>query len=277
MKEIEKITSRDNGRLVHARKVRDGKATDRIFIEGKRLVGEAMRSSLLIDECFVVEGFGDRDFLDVVANQTTEIFELSESVFRTIADTYQPQGIVLIGHRPKTSRGMVEARLDRSALPLVLFLNEINNPSNLGAILRTAEAADVAGIIVSENSADAFSPKALRGAMGSSFRLAIWAAADFDGVVEWAKEKDLTVTAAAAGGSETYLETNWKIPRLLVFGSEAHGLSERELSKVDKQVRISLDNDVESLNLAVSAGVILFEAKRQHARLERHPKASGLA
>lgn len=265
MKEIEKITSRDNRRIVNARKVRDGKATDQIFIEGKRLVAEALQSRLLIDECFVVEGFRDRELLDGVANRTKEIVEVSEKIFRTIADTDHPQGIILIAQRPKTSVEMIAARLQTVGLPLILFLHEINNPSNLGAILRTAEAADAAGIIVSENSADIFSPKAIRSAMGASFRIAIWENANFDAVLKWVKGVNLAVTAADASASESYLGTDWKIPRLVIFGSEAHGLGERELSRVDHRVRIPLDNSVESLNLAVSAGIILFEARRQNA------------
>ncbi len=264
MNEIEKITSRDNRRLVHVRKVRDGKANEQIFIEGKRLVTEALRSDVLINECFVVEGFRDRDLLDSVAKRTSAVFEVSEKIFGTIADTDHPQGVILVAQRPETSVQVIEAGLDSVALPIVLFLNEINNPSNLGAILRTAEAADAAGIIVSENSADVFSPKALRAAMGASLRTGIWENAGFLAVVGWARGMNLAITAADASAPVSYIVTDWKIPRLLVFGSEAHGLGERELSMVDHRIRIPLDNDVESLNLAVSTGIILFEARRQN-------------
>ena len=192
------------------------------------------------------------------------IVELPDKIFRSIADTEQPQGIVLIAKRPKTSIENIESRITSALLPIVIFLKEINNPSNLGAILRTAEAAGVAGVIVSKNSADVFSPKALRGAMGASFRLPVWDNAGFDEVLRWAKRK-LVTTAADVSVSAGYTQIDWKTPRLLIFGSEAHGLNPSELEQINEMITIPMENAVESLNLAVSAGIILFEAKRQNS------------
>src|SRR5258708_5624973 len=132
MKEIEKITSRDNQRLVNARKVRDGKVSERIFIEGRRLVDEALRSELMIDECFVAEGFRDGELLEAVTRQTSKIAKISDKIFTSIADTDQPQGIILIAKRPKTGAETIKLNTRSATLRLVVFLCEINNPSNLG-------------------------------------------------------------------------------------------------------------------------------------------------
>ena len=265
MKEIEKITSRDNRRLVHARKVRDGKVPEQIFIEGRRLIDEALSSDVDIVECLVADCFRNREMLDAIAKRTSAIVEIPDKIFGSIADTNQPQGIILIAKRPKFSSGSIESRLGSAALPIVIFLKEIRNPSNLGAVLRAAEAAGVVGVIVSTNSADVYSPKALRAAMGSSFRLPIWEEADFDEILRWAQTAKLTTTAAAAAAADNnYTDIDWKTPRLLVFGSEAHGLSRPELERIDEEVTIPMEDGVESLNLAVSAGIILFEAKRQN-------------
>jgi tRNA G18 (ribose-2'-O)-methylase SpoU len=148
-------------------------------------------------------------------------------------------------------------------LPLVILLHQINNPANLGAILRTCEAVNIAGVILTTNSADAFSPKALRGAMGASLRLPIWMGADFFEVLDWARTKDLISVSADVNAARSYLEIDWIKPRLLIFGSEAHGLSAKEKETIDESLLIPMENKVESLNLAVSCGVILFEAKRQ--------------
>ena len=184
MKEIEKITSRDNRRLMNARRVRDGKEPDQIFVEGRRLVGEALRSSLEIRECFVNESFRDRELLDAIAKRTIAMAQLPEKIFDSIVDTKQPQGIALVAKRPLHSRLTIESRLKTAALPIVIYLKEVNNPSNLGAVLRTAEAADVAGIIISKNSADVFSPKAIRSSMGSSFRLPVLENIDFEEILQ---------------------------------------------------------------------------------------------
>ncbi|MEP6789624.1 MAG: RNA methyltransferase, partial [Acidobacteriota bacterium] len=222
MNEIKKITSRDNQRLVSVRKVRDGKAPERIFIEGRRLVEEALRSAIAISECFVVEGFQDSDLLNAVGMRTTSIAGIPEKVFSTIADTQQPQGIILIAKRPNTSAETIKHGLVSAALPIVVFLNEINNPSNLGAVLRTAEAAGVGGVIVSNNSSSAYSPKALRAAMGSTFRLRVWENANFDEVLAWAREGNFTTTSCDISATKSYASVDWKKPRLLIFGSEAH-------------------------------------------------------
>ncbi len=267
MVDTEKITSRDNQRLVNARKARDGKETRRIFIEGRRLVDEALRSKIVIEECFFVEGFRERELLATIDAKAPKIVEMPERIFRSLADTDNSQGIILIAERPRDGARDIEERLNSksSSLPIVLFLKEINNPSNLGAILRTAEAAGVSGIVISENSADVYSPRSLRAAMGASFRLPIWDQAGFDEVLLWARKWGLESTATDIRAEKSYTHIDWRQPRLLIFGSEAHGLSEKDLDRIDEQMQIPMENDVESLNLAVSAGIILFEAKRQFA------------
>lgn len=269
MPEPERISSRDNRRLSNARAVRDGRSNAQIFIEGKRLAEEAIRSGLEIEQCFLVEGFADGELGGRAAALAGRVFELPEKLFRSIADTGQSQGIILLGSRPASSREGVELGIGTRPLPIVVMLKEVNNPSNLGAILRTAEAAGVGAVVISKDSADAFSPKALRSAMGASFRMPIWDEASLHDAFDWGKDHGLAITAADVSGTQSYLDTDLTIPRLLVFGSEAHGLTPGDLARVDDRVTIPLDNDVESLNLAVSAGILLFEARRQIAH-HRH-------
>lgn len=259
MESTEKITSRDNSRLVSARKVRDGKDRSRIFIEGRRLAQEVLRSEIDIEDCLVSDEFDGHDLINAIRDRTDHISIVVARIFKTIADTSEPQGIILIARRPNPPIFDLKA----AKLPLVVFLHEINNPSNLGATLRTAEAAGTAGVIVSRNSSDVFSPKAIRAAMGSSFRLRIWENATFNEVIDWARERELKTTAADISANTFYTEIDWREPRLLMFGSEAHGLSLEQIASVDEKLLIPMDNGVESLNLGVSAGIILYEAKRQ--------------
>jgi len=109
----------------------------------------------------------------------------------------------------------------------------------------------------------------LRSSMGSAFRLPIWDNADEKEVLEWAREKGLSVVAAAGSGESDYTLVDWTKRTLLIFGSEAHGLDSKLLEGA-MTVRIPMNEHVESLNLAVSAGVILFEARRQKAESQRH-------
>ncbi|MGH7784531.1 MAG: TrmH family RNA methyltransferase, partial [Candidatus Binatia bacterium] len=200
-----------------------------------------------------------------VAGSGAKVGEVGEDLFRSIADTDSPQGIAVICDRPGTGQKDFEERfnLSNEQIPLVIFLEEVNNPSNLGAIVRTAEAAGAAGVIVSKGSADPFSAKAVRASMGSAFRLPVWSGVDLGTAVTWAGERGMIVTAADIDGDKIYTHIDWRKPRLLVFGSEAHGLSDAHKNKVEDLITIPTSANVESLNLAVSAGVILFEAKRQ--------------
>lgn len=269
MTETTKITSRDNAKLKYARKVRDGREDDAIFVEGIRLAEEALRSGVRIHECLVSSKALKNERVETVTSQLIDagvtINEVSDDLFSTISDTENPQGLLLICERPEEGRPAIEKAIDYldGKVPIVVFLDEANNPSNLGAILRTAEAAGVLGVIVSKNSADPFSPKSLRASMGSAFRIPVWTGADTDEAVEWASGHEMIVTAADIEGNKTYTQIDWKKSRLLVFGSEAHGLREADKEKIQDLIRIPMDANVESLNLAVSAAVILFEAKRQ--------------
>jgi RNA methyltransferase, TrmH family len=264
-----KITSRENPKLKLVRKVRDGRVKELIFVEGLRLAKEVLRSDLSVKEVFFDETFyaneRNAELISAFQQQNISINEISDKIFPSIADTQTSQGIILICRKPQTNKQKFEAEFSRQSpkLPIVILLHQINNPSNLGAILRSAEAVNVVGIIVTNNSADVFSPKSLRASMGAGFRLNIWTNGGFDEVLDWTREKNLTSTAADINAEKSYTEIDWNTPRLLIFGSEAHGLSAGEREKVDETLIIPMENEVESLNLAVSCGIILFEAKRQ--------------
>ena len=268
---MEKITSRDNHKLKFIRKVRDGKIKEAIFVEGVRLAEEALKSNLTVIEALISSGFAEnnrrRELIDKLLDRELSVSEVSESMFQSAADTSNAQGIILIAERPKISRAGIENNLQNAPgrLALVIFLHEINDPSNLGAILRTAEAAGVAGVIISKDSSDAFSPKALRAAMGASFRMPIWDKADSGEVLRWAGEHPLGLIAADCRASKTYIQIDWKKPRLLVFGSEAHGIGSHLREKIQELILIPMANNVESLNVAVACGIVLFESRRQNS------------
>jgi TrmH family RNA methyltransferase len=269
---MQKISSRDNQRLKHARKVRDSLIKDLIFVEGLRLAEEVLRSNLNISDVYFTEKFArterGKKFLQTIEN--LDATEVSEQVFDSISDTKNSQGIVLICEKPKTNKETIgdSLQLGGEENPFVILLHQINNPANLGAILRTCEAVDVLGIILTKNSADVFSPKALRSSMGASLRIPIWTNADFSEAINWAKEKNLISVCADVNAEKSYLEIDWRKPRFLIFGSEAHGLSVEERYAIDESLIIPMENGVESLNLAVSSGVILYEAKRQRKSKE---------
>src|SRR5688572_28781108 len=160
MNEIRKITGRDNDRVKYARRVREGREDGKLFLEGTRLVEEAIASGTEIEIVFVSEKVRER-FQEPNSGVAAErVFEVTDSILQSLADTNNSQGVIAIATRPETTRERIEKRLGESSIPLVVFLQQVNNPSNLGAVIRTAEAAGAAGVMVSTGSADPFSAKA---------------------------------------------------------------------------------------------------------------------
>lgn len=264
---MERITSRDNEKIKHALRVRSGKKPGEIFIEGKRLALEALGSGVEISHGFVSNEFLAREdekaIREALERSRIPVFELPNKLFASIADTESPQGVILITGRPVVEIEDVFGSKESGGLPLVLMLSRVNNPANLGAILRTAEAAGVRTVITTAGSADAFSPKALRASMGSAFRLRILEKADEGSIAGRAREMGWVLAGTAMDGAIAHTEVDWTRPRLLVFGSEADGISPELEAQLDERIAIEMETPVESLNLAVSAGVILFEARRQ--------------
>jgi len=267
MNDFQKITSRQNERLTAVRRVRDGKDPARIFIEGARLAAEALRSGLDIETCIVNEDRAGSTQIASIVERSKESnaakVAVGEKIFNSLCDTRTPQGIILIAQRPESGARKFHEAVQKGAAPIVVFLDRVNDPSNLGAVMRTAEAAGAAGVIVSEGSADAFSPKSIRASMGSAFRIKVWEGAELLDAVEWARRDSFQVAAADVSGDAIYTKIDLSSPTLVLFGSEAHGLDPGALGSADTMFRIPLKNAVESLNLAVSVGIVLFEAARQ--------------
>lgn len=275
-----KIRSRQNPLVKHARAVRDRKESEQIFIEGLRLSEEALGSRLDIQDALYTERL-ERDergvrLLHELRRAGCRLSMVADDVMASISDTRTPQGIVILAAHPRTgplpekpnratSEDGCAEESQRDMIPLIVIIHALNNPSNAGAILRTAEAAGATGIIATKGTTDLFSTKALRGAMGSAFRLPIWTDVDFADAINWCAKRGIPTIGSHLGARKAHTEIDWTLPCALVFGSEAAGLTGEELSMLDEGVLIPMHQPVESLNVAVACGIILYEAYRQRA------------
>jgi TrmH family RNA methyltransferase len=261
------ITSRDNSLLRRARSVRDGKLNSLIFVEGLRLCEEALKSELRIEAVIYSEHILRKDraakSIERLAAAADTSATVSEKLLESVSSTKTPQGVVVLAVHPTNDEEAFAAKQTKS--PLVVVLHEINNPVNVGAIVRTAEAAGATGIIATANTADPFSPKALRGAMGSAFRLPIWSGLSFAAVVAWCRSRKIQTVAADLSGSAVHRDVDWSKSSAIIVGRESTGLSPDEVAATDTSVRIPMQGAAESLNVAVATGIILFEAARQRA------------
>jgi TrmH family RNA methyltransferase len=261
------ITSRDNSLLRQARAVRDGKDDDFIFVEGLRLCVEALRSKLELEAVIFSEQLARKEHaveaIAQISQASRRVGSVSEKLLESISYTKTPQGIVVLARRPESSEQRLAASLTNN--PLLVVLHQINNPVNVGAILRTAEAAGAMGIIATQNTSDPFSPKSLRGAMGSAFRLPVWRDVSFSETVSWLREKHIALVCSDADSKTKYTDFNWTRSTALVLGPESTGLAPDELKSADQSVSIPMQGEVESLNVSVAAGILLYEAARQRS------------
>ncbi|HMF58315.1 MAG TPA: RNA methyltransferase [Pyrinomonadaceae bacterium] len=257
--------NRSNSRIRLARQVRDGKIRKDIFIEGVRLCEEALLADLWIHEALATEKILDDErssqLLEEIRQRGLRVSIISEKVMNSISATKATQGIILIARRPLTGKEILENDLDTT--PLVVIVHGMNNPSNAGAILRTAEAAGATALIATTGTTYLFAPKALRGAMGSTFRMPLWLGAEYGEALLWCRERGISTVATAALGTKTFSEITWTEPRAIIIGPEASGLTVEEINAADESIRIPMRQPVESLNAAVACGIILYEAARQ--------------
>lgn len=258
------ITSRDNSLLKLARSVRDGKRMDLIFIEGLRLCEEALSSGLKITAVIFSEEIAHKEraakFLDNVSRVCDRVGSVTEKLLTTISFTKTPQGVIALAEKPDSGPERLRTQ-DKNALLVVL--NGINNPVNVGAILRSAEAAGATGVIATSQTSNPYSPKSLRGAMGSAFRLPIWFGASYEEALAWCSWHQIQTICAEVTAKTLYTDVDWRKPCALVMGPEATGLAQNEIELATEAIRIPMAGEVESLNVSVAAAILLYEAARQ--------------
>ena len=260
----ETISSRKNPLVQRARAARDGRERGPVFVEGVRLCEEALGARIEFELVLHTHALSDdargASLLEGLRAVCRETHAASEGVLAAVSDTKKPQGVVALARRPRSGREVLEGA---AGVPLVVVLHGANNPSNAGAVMRVAEAAGASGLILTKGSTDPFSPKALRGSMGSAFRLPLWTGPTLGEALGWCRGRGIRAVATGAGAASTHTEVDWRAPRAIVVGPEAGGLTAEELGAADEAARIPMRPPVESLNLATALAVILYEAARQ--------------
>lgn len=234
-----------------------------IFLaEGFKMFGEApegdIREVYLSGEALEkVPGLpGIRSKLDRVGYET-----VSDEVFRKMSDTLTPQGVLCVVKRPEYS---LEQLLETSR-PLLAVLENLQDPGNLGTIIRTGEGAGVTGIILGAQTVDVYSPKTIRATMGSVYRVPVVRTNDLTETVKRLKEKGIRVYAAHLEGKEYYSSFSFREATAFLIGNEGGGLSRELTETADAYVKIPMEGQVESLNAAVAASLLMYEAHRQRS------------
>ncbi|MCR5280017.1 MAG: RNA methyltransferase [Lachnospiraceae bacterium] len=254
------ITSADNKKIKNVvqliTKAKARREQDAFVIEGIKLFEEAPED--LIKEVYVSESCDYKSIkLDKVPHEMVK-----DEVFRKMTDTLTPQGVLCVVSRKHwTLKDMMESAVESG--PVYMVLETIQDPGNLGTIMRTAEGAGVTGIIMNNETVDIYNPKTVRSTMGSIFRVPFVYESDLKKSVGELKSAGVTCYAAHLKGERSCFKTDFKGPAAFFVGNEGNGLSDELTAMADVLIRIPMGGKLESLNAAVSAAVLMYEARRQ--------------
>lgn len=191
--------------------------------------------------------------------QLTGYETVSSEVFRKMSDTKTPQGILCVMRRPSYS---IEQMISNPA-PLLILLEGIQDPGNLGTILRTGEGAGITGVITDRETVDIFSSKTIRATMGSIFRVPFACVESLGEVMKILREKNVCTYAAHLSGETYYNGCSFNIGTAFLIGNEGNGLSPALTAQADRLIKIPMEGQVESLNASVAAALLMYEAHRQ--------------
>lgn len=224
---------------------------------------EAPERELL--QLYVTEGFykRNRELVEGKREQSGCRFELfSDSVMAYASDTQHPQGALCVIRQKSWNEEEVLGGFEEKA-PLLLALDNLQDPGNLGTVFRTGEAAGATGIIMGGDCVDVYNPKVIRSTMGSVFRMRFLYAEDLGQKLREMKERGIRVYGAHLAGALCYDEPDYRKPSAFLIGNEGKGLREDVARLADCYIKIPMFGQVESLNAAVAASVLSFEAARQ--------------
>ena len=262
------ITSTSNARvkrLVNLKKKRKLRDEEGVFlVEGIRMFREVPVEKLR--EVYVSESFYKKEkdtVKEVLKDAKVRVEELTDTVFAHASDTKTPQGILCVveqmNHEVK--------ELTEVQCPLIMVLDHLQDPGNMGTILRTAEGAGVTGILMDRECVDIYNPKTIRSTMGSVYRMPFVYVEDLGKSIQELKDQGITTYAAHLEGRNAYDKENLKKPCAFLIGNEGNGLRREIADMADRYIKITMLGQVESLNAAIAASVLMFEAARQRRNM----------
>ena len=256
------ITSTGNVKvkqLIQWQKKRKARDADHVFLaEGLRMAAEAPKEQIL--ELYATESFFERHKEEKwIREQGKKLTLVSDAVFERVSDTKTPQGVLAVMKRH-------EYLLDdivRQRTPLIMMLDNLQDPGNLGTILRAGEAAGVTGVILSQDCVDIYNPKVIRSTMGSIYRMPFVYVKSLIEAIEILKKSGIQSFAAHLRGKCSYDREDYTQGTAFLIGNEGNGLRDEVADAADTFIQIPMCGEVESLNAAVAASVLMFEAARQ--------------
>ncbi len=255
------ITSAQNPKiksLLALEKPRERRKQQLFVVEGAKEIKLALEAGYKIGNIFFCEEIINPDEADFIHQQDKLLIPVSKEVFDKIAIRESTGGMIAVAEQKAHELHQIQL----SKLPLILILEGIEKPGNLGAILRTADAAGVDAIIICDPQTDFYNPNVIRSSVGCVFTKQIASATSKD-TIDWLRKNKITIYCTYLKASQPYHEVDYAKPSAIVMGTEATGLSDEWVKNSDANIIIPMQGKIDSMNVSTSAAVVVFEACRQ--------------
>lgn len=256
------ITSFGNPKIkevIRLKKAGQRREQDLILIEGEREINLAVAVGLTPETLFICEELGGKK--NIVKNLKEEnIFYTSKEVFKKISYREHPDGLLALA-KPEYKK--LES-LKLPANPLLIILEAVEKPGNLGAILRTADAAGADAVIINDLKTDIYNPNVIRASQGTVFTSKV-VISKTEETIKWLKKNKIKSLATAPDAEKNYSEEDYKKGTAIIMGAEDKGLSEVWLDAADEKIKIKMAGKIDSLNVSVATAIVIFEALRQRS------------
>ena len=259
---MQKITSKENEFIKHVRKLKDKKYRDmanQYMIEGIKLLAEAIQEKapiqqiILCDDCEKNEAI-PKELMYEIAKY--ECIYVTEKIFKHLSEVQTPQGILAI-----IERNNQDTEIDYTQ-DILVALDDVQDPGNLGTILRTVDSIGLTQILVSKGTADAYNPKVVRSTMGAIFRVKIIECEDLKQTLKEIKKHKFKIVVSSLQTENTIYDINYN-KKVIIIGNEANGVETEIQDMADEKIKIPMLGKTESLNASVATGIILYEYVRQ--------------
>ncbi|GAA4281161.1 TrmH family RNA methyltransferase [Gaetbulibacter aestuarii] len=261
--EIKQITSTQNSYIKHLVQLRDKsrerKKTGHFIIEGQRELGLALKGGYSLDKVLYFPELISLETLTTFVPVMVEIIEISKEVYQKLAYRDSTEGLIAVAN--SKSHDLENLKLS-SENPLILVAEAPEKPGNIGAILRTADAAAVDAVIIANPKTDLYNANIVRSSVGCLFTNHI-ATGSTESIISFLNKKNIAIYCAALQASQPYHLQDFSKPSAIVVGTEATGLSEAWLQASKQNIIIPMQGEIDSMNVSVAAGILIFEARRQ--------------
>lgn len=258
------ISSKDNERVKYTKsllKSKNRQKESKFIIEGYRILTLAIECNADLDYVFINETFEDKqehkNFLNILEEKNIKIFKTTNKIFNELIDTENTQGILGV---VRFKERKIEHNI-KNEDKFILILDRIQDPGNMGTIIRTADAAGVDAIITLKGCVDIYNPKVIRSTMGSIFDMNIISCTQEECLREL-KSKGFNIVSSYLNTNNYYHETNYENKVALVIGNEANGVNDELINESDILVKIPIYGNAESLNAAISSAILMYEIKK---------------